>query len=674
MANFLTDIVKGIANRVNQNIVRPVVGLGDAVVTGQFGKKKVNTQNITEQLKQGKITLEEARKQVRAAHGVDKAQSFLNRTKDIDTSDPARSGMKAAATTAEIGSFFLPGGTLARATGTGVLSGAGQAVGGAREGESLLDKAVEGTISGATGGALGYGAGKLISGGISKFGRKIRPGIKNSIIEDSAESVAKAKRISDFVKDLKGNKRIDKLFNAESERSVLRKELGKITSKLDITGDELGYKFIDMLDNPQLRDSKATQNILDIISENTDITGKANMSKIGEIVRNLSNNLPNKADSPFASLNRQAANAFIKAERDLTKGNTRIADIYRRLSGLNEAIPELQHTVKKGNPIGAGGAFVQGLSANIQNLLDPAREYVGKGLEKLDITKLASKDPELARQAVRYLTSQYGARSLTSGVVSADDAIPGESMSSEEPTTQSTLPQADEGMVQSFGQPRQITFQEFTGGLAGQLQPQQPSYMQDPFGTKLQLLALATQYPSQSSLIGGIIDALDVEVKRQDDIQKSDIGGLALSTDAEKKVAGAYTGLGLIDTLTNELDVSQLSESALPGRISGTLRKLGASTGIKEDPRLNAFIKTLDTVRTPLARALGEVGNLAEQEQVRSGAALPKPTDSIEEAREKIRQLKNIFQTVINEQISYAQLAGSGDLESLKQPLSLSDY
>ena len=66
----------------------------------------------------------------------------------------------------------------------------------------------------------------------------------------------------------------------------------------------------------------------------------------------------------------------------------------------------------------------------------------------------------------------------------------------------------------------------------------------------------------------------------------------------------------------------------LPGVVAGAERAVSPGEPGSATERLNTYIRTLESVRPQLAKAAGDSGNIAFQEQLQAGKGLPQPTDT----------------------------------------------
>ena len=115
------------------------------------------------------------------------------------------------------------------------------------------------------------------------------------------------------------------------------------------------------------------------------------------------------------------------------------------------------------------------------------------------------------------------------------------------------------------------------------------------------------------------------------------------SAESKKAVAKLENAEALIDQFTTSLSEIGMAESSLGARTGGTVRKLGASTGLIPDANLRAFSSLREGTKPILARTFGEVGNLTAQEQENAIKLIPDVTDSREEAIAKLTQLRAII-------------------------------
>jgi len=113
-----------------------------------------------------------------------------------------------------------------------------------------------------------------------------------------------------------------------------------------------------------------------------------------------------------------------------------------------------------------------------------------------------------------------------------------------------------------------------------------------------------------------------------------------LPAAALTKVASLQTANNLVDEIGSALDDMGLANNPTQ-RISGSWRNFAGSIGFDSDASsYNAF---REAAATTLAKALGNSGNLTEQEQQRALNNIPKITDTYAEAQKKLKRLKSII-------------------------------
>lgn len=115
-----------------------------------------------------------------------------------------------------------------------------------------------------------------------------------------------------------------------------------------------------------------------------------------------------------------------------------------------------------------------------------------------------------------------------------------------------------------------------------------------------------------------------------------------LTEDQRKQLAGLSKAQDIVEMLSREIyDNLGVEEDATKARISGASRKLSAKIG--RDEKVSSFSKVRYGLRTQMARALGEVGNLSEPEQKAALDLLPDITMSRKEIDENVRLIKEIL-------------------------------
>lgn len=117
----------------------------------------------------------------------------------------------------------------------------------------------------------------------------------------------------------------------------------------------------------------------------------------------------------------------------------------------------------------------------------------------------------------------------------------------------------------------------------------------------------------------------------------------SLPASVMTQIAGSKAAEGIVNELQESIDEVGLASTGVVARGSGFMRRVGAAIGL--DPKMREYLALRDAVSSRLARALGEVGTLTDQDIKRATALIPQPEDSYEEASMKLSQLKKLITT-----------------------------
>jgi hypothetical protein len=110
-------------------------------------------------------------------------------------------------------------------------------------------------------------------------------------------------------------------------------------------------------------------------------------------------------------------------------------------------------------------------------------------------------------------------------------------------------------------------------------------------------------------------------------------------------------------------------KSGLGGRLPGVTKKIERQVSPGEPgsatERLNTYLRTLESIRPQLAKAAGDSGNIAFQEQLQAGKGLPQPTDTPTEAIEIMQSARQKFGLERSEELDKLKQEITGDMPDL---------
>jgi len=116
-----------------------------------------------------------------------------------------------------------------------------------------------------------------------------------------------------------------------------------------------------------------------------------------------------------------------------------------------------------------------------------------------------------------------------------------------------------------------------------------------------------------------------------------------LSAESKKAVTKLDNATAILNQVESALSTIGLAETSIGARVGGVARKAGAATGVAPSPNIRAFSSLRQGIKPILARTFGEVGNLTAQEQENAINLIPDITDSEEEKKAKLTQLRAII-------------------------------
>lgn len=118
-------------------------------------------------------------------------------------------------------------------------------------------------------------------------------------------------------------------------------------------------------------------------------------------------------------------------------------------------------------------------------------------------------------------------------------------------------------------------------------------------------------------------------------------GGVKVSAAQQKDLTKLGAAENIINQIESGLSSAGLSTSGPQARISGITRELGQATGFDEQARI--FKSQREGYLSALAKSLGEVGSLSDQDVARARELVPSLGDTQAEAAEKIRRLRMLI-------------------------------
>lgn len=180
------------------------------------------------------------------------------------------------------------------------------------------------------------------------------------------------------------------------------------------------------------------------------------------------------------------------------------------------------------------------------------------------------------------------------------------------------------------GEVRVIDEKELSSyGIGTQAQAQTGSESSGGDEFKKLLLAAALADPKNISKYTGLSSLAEGLYPKQTDKEKEKAGAEEDFERITKLLENQYFGLE-----SGEKEIGR-------GRLGGLLSKGKAAIGL--DPRLRNYEALVQSVRPTLAKAAGDVGNLALQEQIAAGKLLPTAFSTPEESRGGFEILRERF-------------------------------
>lgn len=126
------------------------------------------------------------------------------------------------------------------------------------------------------------------------------------------------------------------------------------------------------------------------------------------------------------------------------------------------------------------------------------------------------------------------------------------------------------------------------------------------------------------------------------DQKTSEAVGLASKKDSAVRAQKLKELTKAVDFFENKIhDVP--GGKGLGGRIQGL--SIAAQGMAQTNPKISAYMSSVDGLRSQIARGLGEVGNLSEYEQKYAVNLLPKVTDNLETRQEKLNSFRDYIKT-----------------------------
>lgn len=115
----------------------------------------------------------------------------------------------------------------------------------------------------------------------------------------------------------------------------------------------------------------------------------------------------------------------------------------------------------------------------------------------------------------------------------------------------------------------------------------------------------------------------------------------------------------VIDFFENKINEIPVG-SGLGGRLQGAMIGLEGKAGL--NPKATAYQANLEGLRSQIARGLGEVGNLAENEQKYAMSLLPNITDNMEVRQQKIQNFRDYIKVKLDGNITNQNISKNGNI------------
>lgn len=204
------------------------------------------------------------------------------------------------------------------------------------------------------------------------------------------------------------------------------------------------------------------------------------------------------------------------------------------------------------------------------------------------------------------------------------------------------------------GAPAPVTGQELSPLAPPTAFPGQPqSQPSAPSGggiSKEQAMALMLQFPDEASTIQRIFEFGQNQ-------------GLDLPAEAKNKLTSINTAESLVDQFETNLATIGLGSGGVESRLGGTAKNIQALFG--SNAEVAAYNSARKGFASILTKSLGQVGNLSDTDIDRAIDIIPKVTDTQDEARLKLQNIRNVIEK------GRAGIMSLGSQTSLPTPDSL---
>lgn len=652
--SFGRDLLEGIVSIPRTKLINPAAAISQTLLSGKplsTGPRDIDkvSEALQRELQAGRITpqqynqqLQEATKTMSTkplaeiAPAIQSARPVAVSQREADRymANPAFEGLKGGA---EIASFAIPGTGVSRLAVSGALQGFGSAEPGSE---------IEGALTGSLfGGGIGVGS-KILGGVASRIANRtkgtgeklVRAGKKAQTTPfaiDNLDILAKegveatgqnAQRIQNSALES-----IRKYAKTSKKGTTPYNVTNSIREATEAIAKESEPAYAAIKGEILLPDTIARIKKTGVFTNNPNLLKPGSFAN--KVIDDLTDNLGTRANAAtlrkeitrLDSLRNKFGTDAISTERDQVLKDT--AQVLRdELSLLIDRSPVSQEVKER-----ALGYTQQLRDLSIVGKV--ARSKSGKDKMYVGIGPVGDQVPTgnvISRIATR---SGQGVEAVGRGLSGLSDAgsrIPQVSL----PNFMRPLPNAFTGPGLAS---RAVIQGQINPSIPGLPQPEgEPvPYTEEGYGTEGGGLGSDMAYYEQlksaifEDVITGAMDPLDGErMIKMIEMQQGSGGNNY--TDKQVNVLNAERSL--VD-LKNRYDRA-VGTSFGQGRLGGTLSNLvGSVTELA--PEVSSYNKLRTSIRSQLARALGEIGNLAQAEQEAVLDAIPQITDGPEEARLK---------------------------------------
>jgi hypothetical protein len=610
--------------------------------------------------------------------------------------DPLKTGVKSAA---GVMSWAVPGGSAlkgVKGVGQATLRGLGS---GALSGLSYSEegKELEGTMGGAAlGGVLGGGlqAGKMALQGAANSAPKIKfksakpasdqatreLGLSKGAIDDLGGWAEAKKFAAEFYDDAgKGIKKANPYGRAEIHSKIVDSLDEQVQTALQETDGLINAKGILQkiksdnalkLSGVDANDIKAIE---DVLKSYTDGAGKMSPLQAHDFMKTVQ-----RAAGGFkgvvgdqSSIKKQLLSAVRNTTRDeLTNIAPKASDLLNKWSRYLATKPDMTAAIgAKATGVTVPGTFQRMGGSGLTKLMNTATYPLSsRGVS-------AAKAAQSAAQPVGQGLGSKVASGLGVAADVGQKAVPGiVGMSSQQPMEQDqTQLQQPVGQAEipSDFDPIAIALQEQGFSVGQPQQPQQQFDMQKLQMDLVQAVSAGEMSTAQADWILGMMQQtygggeqdFASQLEQLAQVDKREASNLLARAVANGEVntttantltrlyglsAPAQTATAALDTadlIANEteqmLEELNLGDSEVGSAIGGTFRGLYGKA--IDSSKAGQYQMWIEGARTKIARALGEVGNLSEPEQIAAMKLMPTLKDTRESAANKLARFRRLI-------------------------------